>query len=88
MSIIWHTSKFIRTLDISSVELYLFPNELLQQVHLRYPELRFRSGNPPESISHLIELQTRTSRLIKDEYGCSKEYVGDDKLKASLHQIR
>ncbi|KAK1387606.1 hypothetical protein POM88_015784 [Heracleum sosnowskyi] len=58
VSIIWDTSKLIRALDISSIELFVFPSELLQLVHLRYLELRFRSGNPPESISELGELQT------------------------------
>ncbi|KAK1358699.1 putative Disease resistance protein [Heracleum sosnowskyi] len=48
----------IRALDLSSIELFVFPSELLQLVHLRYLELRFRSGNPPESISNLRELQT------------------------------
>ncbi|KAK1379973.1 putative leucine-rich repeat domain, L domain-like protein [Heracleum sosnowskyi] len=43
---------------MSSIELLVFPSELLQLVHLRYLELRFRSGNPPESISHLRELET------------------------------
>ncbi|KAK1358477.1 NB-ARC domain-containing protein [Heracleum sosnowskyi] len=58
VSITWDTSKLIRSLDISSIELFVFPVELLQLVHLRYLELRFRSGNPPEFISDLRELQT------------------------------
>nr|XP_017235744.1 PREDICTED: putative late blight resistance protein homolog R1A-10 [Daucus carota subsp. sativus] len=58
ISMNWNTSKAIRALDISSIELLEFPSELLQLVHLRYLELRFKSGNPPESISHLKELQT------------------------------
>ncbi|KAK1381770.1 hypothetical protein POM88_019505 [Heracleum sosnowskyi] len=55
---VWDTSKLIRALDISSIELLAFSCELFQLVHLRYLELRFRSGNPPESISLLRELQT------------------------------
>ncbi|XP_063945908.1 putative late blight resistance protein homolog R1B-16 [Daucus carota subsp. sativus] len=58
LSMICDTSKHIRSLDISSIELFVFPSEVLQLVHLRYLELRFRSGNPPESISCLRELQT------------------------------
>ncbi|KAK1355047.1 hypothetical protein POM88_048303 [Heracleum sosnowskyi] len=58
VSILWNTSRPIRALNISSIEFFVFPNELLQLVQLRYLELRFRSGNPPESISHLKELQT------------------------------
>ncbi|KAK1355048.1 hypothetical protein POM88_048304 [Heracleum sosnowskyi] len=56
--VLWDTSKPIRALNLSSIEFFIFPSELLQVVHLRYLELRFRSGNPPESISHLAELQT------------------------------
>ncbi|KAL1825287.1 hypothetical protein DCAR_0313426 [Daucus carota subsp. sativus] len=58
VSIMWDTSKLIRALNISSIELFMFPSELLQLVHLRYLEIRFRSGNPPEHISNLAELQT------------------------------
>ncbi|KAK1396290.1 hypothetical protein POM88_006153 [Heracleum sosnowskyi] len=58
VSIVWDTSKLIRTWDISSIDLVVFPSELLQLVHLRYLELRFRSGNPPESISLLSKLHT------------------------------
>ncbi|KAL8102402.1 hypothetical protein AgCh_027042 [Apium graveolens] len=65
VSVLWDTSKQIRSLDLSSIELLVFPTELLQLVHLRYLEIRFRSGNPPESISQLRELQTliMTSRM-------------------------
>ncbi|XP_063945344.1 putative late blight resistance protein homolog R1B-16 isoform X4 [Daucus carota subsp. sativus] len=56
--ITWDTSKLIRDLDISAFELFVFPCELVQLVHLRYLELRLRSGDPPESISHLRKLQT------------------------------
>ncbi|KAL1823617.1 hypothetical protein ACET3Z_010395 [Daucus carota] len=67
--VIWDTSKLIRVLDISSIELLAFPCELLQLVQLRYLELRFRSGNPPESVSNLRELQTlvmssRTNMIV------------------------
>nr|XP_017239557.1 PREDICTED: putative late blight resistance protein homolog R1B-16 [Daucus carota subsp. sativus] len=58
VSITCDTSKLMRTLDLSSIELLVFPTELLQLVQLRYLELQFRTGNPPESISHLKELQT------------------------------
>ncbi|WOG95003.1 hypothetical protein DCAR_0314305 [Daucus carota subsp. sativus] len=57
-SIAVESSKFIRVLDLSSIELFAFPSELLQLVRLRYLEIRFRSGNLPESISDLTELLT------------------------------
>ncbi|XP_017238097.1 putative late blight resistance protein homolog R1B-14 isoform X2 [Daucus carota subsp. sativus] len=58
VSIHWDTSKLIRDLNISSIELFVFPCEVLQLVQLRYLDLRFTAGNPPESISVLRELQT------------------------------
>ncbi|KAK1373401.1 putative NB-ARC, Leucine-rich repeat domain, L domain-like protein [Heracleum sosnowskyi] len=58
VTILWDTSKLIRSLDISGIEFLEFPSTLLRLVHLRYMELKFRSGNPPESISHLRHLQT------------------------------
>ncbi|KAK1359133.1 hypothetical protein POM88_043607 [Heracleum sosnowskyi] len=69
--IVWDATKLIRALDISSIELFVFPSELLELVHLRYLELRFRSGNPPESISNLRELQTlvmssRTNMVVPE----------------------
>ncbi|KAL8127449.1 putative late blight resistance protein homolog R1A-10 [Apium graveolens] len=58
VSIHQDSSKLIRALDISSIELFVFPCELLQLVQLRYLELRFKAGYLPESISQLRELQT------------------------------
>ncbi|XP_074352180.1 late blight resistance protein R1-A-like [Apium graveolens] len=65
VAILGNLSGLTRALDISSIEFFVFPIELLQLVHLRYLELRFRSGNPPDSISQLTELQTliMTSRV-------------------------
>ncbi|KAL8108189.1 putative late blight resistance protein homolog R1A-3 [Apium graveolens] len=57
-SIGMETSKFIRVLDISSLELSVIPSELLQLVYLRYLEIRLRSSNLPETIYQLTELQT------------------------------
>ncbi|KAF1002235.1 hypothetical protein AG4045_002244 [Apium graveolens] len=47
-----------RKLEVISIVGMAGLDELLQLVHLRYLELRFRSGNPPECISDLRELQT------------------------------
>ncbi|KAL1823618.1 hypothetical protein DCAR_0311552 [Daucus carota subsp. sativus] len=65
VSIVWETSKVIRALDLSSLKFSVFPIALVQLVHLRYLELRFRTGNLPESICRLQELQTliMTSRM-------------------------
>ncbi|KAK1384118.1 hypothetical protein POM88_021853 [Heracleum sosnowskyi] len=58
LSIGTESSKLIRVLDLSSLELSVFPSELLQLVYLRYLEIRLRSSHLPETISTLTKLQT------------------------------
>nr|XP_043627362.1 putative late blight resistance protein homolog R1C-3 [Erigeron canadensis]XP_043627363.1 putative late blight resistance protein homolog R1C-3 [Erigeron canadensis] len=51
------TYKFLRILDIESIFIFSFPNEVLKLTNLRYLALQAENGNPPTSISNLIHLQ-------------------------------
>ncbi|KAM7502933.1 hypothetical protein LguiB_001837 [Lonicera macranthoides] len=58
MSLMCQAFKFLRVLDLSSIKIPLFPNEIIQLVELRYIAIQADVGSPPSSISSLCYLET------------------------------
>ncbi|XP_023755922.1 putative late blight resistance protein homolog R1B-16 [Lactuca sativa] len=51
------TYKSLRILDVESIQIALFPSDVVQLVSLRYLAIQAHQGSPQESISNLVNLQ-------------------------------
>ncbi|XP_076927494.1 putative late blight resistance protein homolog R1B-16 [Bidens hawaiensis] len=56
-SIHFDTYKFLKILDLESINISLFPLDIVQLVNLRYLSIQEHDGSPPASISNLVNLQ-------------------------------